>query len=60
MKINKDKSVGRVLFIVEGGRTEFNLLRRIFCDVLEYEYIQKTRQSIILKSIKVEVIIHQR
>ncbi len=45
MKINKDKSVGRVLFIVEGGRTEFNLLRRIFCDVLEYEYIQKTRQS---------------
>lgn len=45
MRINKNKSVGRVLFIVEGGRTEFNLLRRIFCDVLGYEYIQKARQS---------------
>lgn len=43
MKINKDKSVGRVLFIVEGGKTEFTLLRRIFCNVLGYEYIEKRR-----------------
>ena len=43
MKINKDKSIGRVLFIVEGARTEFSLLRRIFCDVLGYEYIEKRR-----------------
>ena len=43
MKINKDKSVGRVLFIVEGGKTEFALLRRIFCNVLGYEYIEKRR-----------------
>ena len=45
MKINKDKSVGRVLFIVEGGKTEFTLLRRIFCNVLGYEYIEKRRDK---------------
>lgn len=45
MKINKDKSVGRVLFIVEGGKTEFSLLRRIFCNVLGYEYIEKRRNK---------------
>lgn len=43
MKINRNKSVGRVLFIVEGGKTEFSLLRRIFCNVLGYEYIEKRR-----------------
>jgi len=45
MKINKDKSIGRVLFIVEGGRTEFSLLRRIFCNVLGYEFIEKKRNK---------------
>jgi hypothetical protein len=43
MKINKDKSIGRVLFIVEGGKSEFSLLRRVFCNVLGYEYIEKRR-----------------
>lgn len=43
MKINKDESIGRVLFIVEGSDTEFNLLRRIFCNVLGFEYIEKRR-----------------
>lgn len=45
MRINKDKSIGRVLFIVEGGKTEFTLLRRIFCNVLGYEYIEKRRDK---------------
>ena len=45
MKINKDKNVGRVLFIVEGGKTEFTLLRRIFCNVFGYEYIEKRRDK---------------
>jgi len=45
MRINKDRSIGRVLFIVEGGKTEFTLLRRIFCDVLGYEYIEKRRDK---------------
>lgn len=43
MRINKDKSIGRVLFIVEGGKTEFSLLRRIFCNILGYKYIEKRR-----------------
>ena len=45
MKINKNKSVGRVLFIVEGGKNEFSLFRRIFCNVLGYEYIEKRRDK---------------
>lgn len=45
MKINKSKSIGRVLFIVEGGRFEFSLLRHIFCNVLGYEYIEKRRDN---------------
>ena len=43
MKLNKNKSIGRVLFIVEGSRTEFSILRRIFCNILGYSYIEKRR-----------------
>lgn len=43
MKINKDKHIGRVLFIVEGSQTEFSILRRIFCNLLGYSYIEKRR-----------------
>lgn len=45
MKLNKDKHIGRVLFIVEGSHTEFSILRRIFCNVLEYSYIEKRRNK---------------
>lgn len=45
MKINKNKSIGRVLFIVEGGKNEFSLLRRIFCNVFGYEYVEKRRDK---------------
>ena len=30
MKINKDKRIGNVLFIVEGSKTEFVILRKSF------------------------------
>ncbi len=43
IRLNRNKNIGRVLFIVEGGRTEFSLLRRIFCDLLQYEYLEKRR-----------------
>ena len=43
MKFNKDKHIGRVLFIVEGSQNEFSILRRIFCNLLEYSYIEKRR-----------------
>ncbi len=40
MKLNKDKHIGRVLFIVEGSQTEFSILRRIFCNLLGYKQAQ--------------------
>lgn len=43
MKVNKDRHIGRVLFIVEGSKTEFNIMRRIFCNIFKYEYIEKRR-----------------
>lgn len=43
MKFNKEKHIGRVLFIVEGSQTEFSVLRRIFCNLLGYSYIEKRR-----------------
>lgn len=43
MILNKNKSIGRVLFIVEGAKTEFSLLKHIFNNILEYEYIEKRR-----------------
>ena len=43
MKINREKHIGRVLFIVEGSQTEFTLLRRVFCNVLGYSYLEKRR-----------------
>lgn len=43
IEINDKKSIGRVLFIVEGSKTEFAILRKIFCDILKYEYIEKKK-----------------
>ncbi len=37
MEINIDKSIGNVIFIVEGEKTEFHLLWRIFVHVLGYQ-----------------------
>lgn len=37
IRLNKEKSIGKVLFIVEGGRTEPFLLHRIFCKILDYQ-----------------------
>lgn len=45
MKFNKDKQVGNILFIVEGEKTEFEVLKRIFCYVLDYQYVEKKRNK---------------
>lgn len=45
MKINKDIPIGQVLYIVEGSATEFNLLKKIFCDVFGFEYVEKRRNK---------------
>lgn len=36
--INKNKSIGNVLFIVEGDKTEHYLLKKIFKDIFDYTY----------------------
>jgi hypothetical protein len=35
--LNKNKSIGKVLFIVEGGRTEPYILRKIFTTIFDYQ-----------------------
>lgn len=45
MKLNKDKRIGRVLFIVEGSHYEFVLLKRIFCNIFGFSYIEKRRNK---------------
>lgn len=37
IRLNKEKSIGKVLYIVEGGKTESYILYRIFCHVLDYQ-----------------------
>ena len=36
--LNKNKSIGKVLFIVEGGWTEPYILRRIFTKIFDYQF----------------------
>ncbi len=45
MRINPDKRIGHVLFLVEGERTEFQYLRRIFERLLNYTYCQTKRNG---------------
>ncbi len=51
MKINKDKNIGNVLFIVEGASTEFKLLHYIFTKILGYKCETYNRQKKYRKSI---------
>lgn len=49
-KLNKEKNVGTVIFVVEGGRpetggTELKLLKTIFSDILGYEVHELRRGS---------------
>lgn len=48
-KIDKNKNIGNVIFVVEGGRlktggTELRLLKKIFADILGYE-VQELRRG---------------
>lgn len=36
--LNKNKAIGKVLFVVEGGWTEPYILRRIFTAIFDYQY----------------------
>ena len=43
--VRHDKNVGTVIFILEGSKTEFQLLKRIFVDLLDYQIheLRRTR-----------------
>ena len=45
VKLNKDKSIGKVLYIVEGNHTEPFLLSKIFNKILDYQYETVLRGS---------------
>ena len=38
VSLNKSKSIGKVLFVVEGGWTEPYILRRIFTTIFDYQF----------------------
>lgn len=37
IQLNKEKAIGTVLYIVEGGKTEPYLLHKIFCGIMNYQ-----------------------
>ena len=43
MELIKNKRTGKVLFIVEGGKHEFSLIKKIFVDILDFTQIEKRR-----------------
>lgn len=45
MKINQGKSIGKVLFIVEGAKTEFYILRKIFTQIFDYQVEELPRNK---------------
>ena len=45
VSLNKDKKIGKVLFIVEGERTEPYILCRIFEKIFDYSYTRISREG---------------
>lgn len=46
LKINKNKSIGEVVIVVEGEKEEFKLLKHIFTKILDYNYVQVRRNKV--------------
>lgn len=44
MKINPNKNIGRVLIIVEGSKTEFYIIHKVFTEILGYQ-LETIRRS---------------
>ena len=45
MRINKDRGIGKVLFVVEGEWIEFYILRKIFTQIFDYQVEELARNS---------------
>lgn len=46
LKINKTKSIGEVVIVVEGESEEFKLLKHIFTQIFDYNYLSIRRNKI--------------
>ena len=46
LKIKKDKTISEIVIVVEGESEEFKLLKHIFTNVLDYNYIPIKRNKI--------------
>lgn len=46
MKLNRDRRVGNVIFVVEGEKAEFAILQRIFKDLLGFGLLRKKRENV--------------
>ena len=58
MQLNKNKRIGKILLIVEGGKHEFSLIKKIFEDILGYKRIEKRRtKATYYESMKVKPIV---
>lgn len=50
--LNHKKRIGRVIYIVEGNKTEIFLLKRVFHEILGYDFISENRDGLELKFTK--------
>lgn len=47
--LNHNKRIGRVIYIVEGNKTEMFLLKRIFSEILGYDFFSENRDGLEMK-----------
>lgn len=47
LKINKDKSIGEIVVVVEGESEEFKMTKYIFTEILDYNYVSIKRGKVI-------------
>lgn len=49
IRLNKNRRIGTVIFVVEGNKTEVNLLKKIFSEILDYTFVSENRDGKRLK-----------
>lgn len=57
MELIKNKRIGKILFIVEGSKHEFSLIKKIFEDLLGYKRIEKNEQKPPIMKVKPTAIV---
>ena len=46
IRLNKDKNIGKVVYVVEGGKRELNLLSHIFSHIFDYSVVIAPREKL--------------